>query len=151
MSDPTYRIRFRKDDFEVEVQGDKDWVETKFRELMKIGTGEEIKPPTPPTSPGDLPVSLAEFIRQKGNPTEHSQLVVLFGYWCIHKKNMKSFNRRDIADCYQDILMPESANTSTYLNNTQRDGYFLRMPEDKDNITAWTITPSGEELVETMG
>ena len=151
MSETSYRIRYRKDNFEVEVQGDKAWVETKFKELT---TTEIVSPPiaTQPSSPtikvSGLPVSLAEFVKSKGNPDQHGALVVIFGYWLIHKENLKSFNSKDVKKCYDDTRIPESSNTPQYMNNAQGSGYFKRLDEQKDGHPAWTITPSGDDYVE---
>lgn len=152
MSEPNYKIKYKKADFEVEVQGDKAWVEAKFKELTKI---ELPKEPviTEPTAQGGtiaegLPESLAEFLKQKGSPTQHNILVVIFGYWLFHKKNYQSFNIKDIGDCYSDARISESTNTSTYLNEAQGDGYFKRLDEKKDNRVAWTITLTGDKYVE---
>jgi ribosomal protein S8 len=95
-----------------------------------------------------LPESLAEFVKSKGVPTKHSVLAVVFGYWLFNKKNQKSFNVKDIKGCYDDARIPESRNTSQYLNLAQSEGYLKRLDEKKDNRISWTITQSGEKFVE---
>ncbi|MCJ7430089.1 hypothetical protein MUO83_02585 [Candidatus Bathyarchaeota archaeon] len=148
MSETNYRIKYKKGDFEVEVQGDKVWVEAKLKELAE---SEAIPKPiaiSPETKPSSLPVSLAEFVKSKGSPDQHVALVVIFGYWLIHKENLKSFNSKDIKKCYDDTRIPESTNTPQYLNKTQGSGYFKRLDEQKDGHPAWIITPSGDDYVE---
>lgn len=151
MSDITYRLKCKKGDYEVEVQGDKEWVEAKFKELT---TTEIVSPPTATqASPATmkvsgLPESLAEFLKSKGSPKQHSVLVVIFGYWLFHKENQEFFNLKDIAKCYSDARIPESSNASQYMNDAQGKGLFKRLEEKKDNQTAWTITPSGDDFVE---
>jgi hypothetical protein len=147
MSEPNYRIKYRKGDFELDLQGDKAWVEAKLKELT---TTELVKPPVIglPTKVSGLPESLAEFLKSKGSPDEHSVLVVIFGYWLIHKEGYKSFNIKDITKCYDDTRIQESSNTSQYLNEAQGNGFFKRLDEKKDNRVAWTVTPSGDEYVE---
>jgi hypothetical protein len=99
-------------------------------------------------SVSQLPESLAEFVKSKGNPSKHGILVLLFGYWLFHKEKQKSFNLKDIEECYDDARIPESKNTSQYLNENQSEGYFKRLAEKKDNRTAWTITQTGETFVD---
>jgi len=150
MSETNYRIKYKKGDFELEVQGDKAWVEAKFKELAE---SEAIQKPiviSPETKTSGLPVSLAEFVKSKGNPDQHGDLVAIFGYWLIHKENFKSFNSKDIKKCYDDTRISESTNTSQYLNYAQGSGYFKRLDEEKDGLTAWTITPTGDEYVEKL-
>jgi len=153
MNDQRYIIRVRKGDFEIEVQGDKQWVENKFKELTsQVVTALKVetmaKAEEKPKGKGKLPVSLAEFLRQKGSPQQHIILVVLFGYWLFYKKNIQTFNVRDVSICYDDARIPESTNTSQYMNQAQAKGYFKRVEERKDGLVAWTITPTGEEYVE---
>ena len=148
MSETNYKIKCKKGDFELEVQGDKAWVEAKFKELSE---SEVIQEPTKISSvaqPSGLPVSLAEFVKSKGSPRQHGALVVIFGYWLFHKENFKYFSSKDIKKCYDDTRIPESTNTSQYLNDAQGNGYFKRLDEEKDGLTAWTITPTGDEYVE---
>jgi hypothetical protein len=148
MNETNYRIRYKFKDFEVEVQGDKAWVEAKFKELTTPETSPEVvKTIKPATGIEKLPESLAEFLNQLGNPEQHSTLVVIFAYWLVHKEGYQSFNVKDIEKCYTDTRIPASTNTSQYLNEAQGDGYFKRLEEKKDNYVAWTITPSGDKFV----
>lgn len=152
LTEPTYRIKLKKGDFEVEIEGDKTWVETKFRELttaeVVVKPSEATQPPTTKAKTFSLPQSLAEFLNSKGNPKQHSILVVVFGYWLFHKENQKSFNLKDITKCYDDARIPESTNTSQCMNDAQGKGLLKRVDEKKDNQTTWTITQSGDQFVE---
>jgi len=154
MSESNYRIKYRKGDFEVDVQGDKEWVEKKFEELttkeITIVGAKAPKIEGVKIGKVALPSSLSEFVKQKGSPSKHIDLVSIFGYWLFHKKNVKMFSTKDIASCYADARIPESANISQEMNNAQGMGYFRREEEKKDNRIAWTITPTGEEYVEQM-
>lgn len=154
MSETNYRIKYRKGDFEVDVQGDKDWVEAKFKELttkeITIVGAKVPKIEGAKIEEVALPSSLAEFIRQKGSPSRHSDLVTIFGYWLFHKRGIRVFNRIDIETCYSDARIPESTNTAQIINGAQGMGYFRREEERKENLIAWTITPTGEKHVEQM-
>jgi hypothetical protein len=148
MSETTYRIKYRNGDFEVEVQGDKTWVEAKFKELTTPETSPKVETIVKRTAETEeLPESLAEFLNQLGNPSLHTTLVVVFGYWLIHKEKYQSFNVKDVEKCYSETRIATSANTSQYLNEAQGDGYFKRLDEKKDNLVAWTITPTGDKFV----
>jgi|GEM_PF-2088799 len=153
MTEPNYGIKYKKGDFEVELRGDKAWVEAKFKELT---TTEIVKPsPTilpqisaPTTNLMSFPESLAEFVKSKGGPKKHNVLVVVFAYWLYHKQKQQSFNARDIGKCYDEVRIKESSNTSQYLNGAQGSGFFKRQEERKDNQVAWTITQSGDKFVD---
>jgi hypothetical protein len=150
MSETNYRIKYKKGDFELELQGDKAWVEAKFKELT---TTEIVSPPiaTQPltsTRVSGFPESLAEFLKSQGSPNKHLVLVVIFGYWLFHKEKQKLINVKDIEKCYDDVRITESSNTSKIMNDAQKEGYFKRLEEKKDELTAWTITQSGDDFVE---
>lgn len=142
MSETNYRIKYKKGDFEVDVQGDKAWVETKFKELTAgkvINEGER---------PGMevLPGSLVEFLKAKGSPIEHNDIVLGFSYWLSKKKGFTSYNAKDIEDCYVEARISKPANINDAMNANQGKGY-LMTTEKKDRRKAWIITQSGEKLV----
>jgi hypothetical protein len=149
MSQTCYKIRFKKGDFEVEVQGDREFVLTKFEELTKgkitsveIGK-EEVKT-------GEFPASLAEFVKMRGDPKEHTDLAMIFAYWLFKRENMESFNVKDLENCYSQTRIPKPANLSDVMNRNQGKGLVVRTEGRKDNLVAWAITRSGEEYVEKM-
>ncbi|MHA1289885.1 MAG: hypothetical protein ACTSPB_21095 [Candidatus Thorarchaeota archaeon] len=153
MREITYRIKYRKEAFEIEVQGDKDWVESKFRELSKKTTIPEKsieKVETLRTEDvASHPKSLEEYLEEKGNPTKHTDRIIIFGYWLFHERDMVSFNRKDILKCYSDSRIMEPKNINDLLNYVEENQYFIKR-EDKDGLNAWTISRSGEEYVEQM-
>jgi len=150
MSELYYKIRFKKGDFEVEVQGDKEFVLTKFEELtrgkivqVEIGKEETVEA-------GKFPTSLAEFVKMKGDPKEHTDLAVIFAYWLFKRENIESLNTKDLENCYSQTRIPKPANLSDVMNRNQGKGLVVRSEGRKDNLVAWTITKSGEEYVEEM-
>ena len=157
MSDVNYRIRYKKGDFEIEVEGDKAWVEGKFEELKK-DMPTKMAPPAPlgsqATTPiavdTTLPASLVEFIKAKGNPSEHTDIEVLFAYWLLKKENMTAYNATDIQNCYDDARIPKPANINSIMNRIQKSGYVMTAKEKKDNKKAWVITATGEKYVQEM-
>ncbi|MCP8309424.1 MAG: hypothetical protein H3Z53_09965 [archaeon] len=147
MNEINYRIKYRKGDFEVEVQGDKEWVEKKFKELAE---GKVVAPEAPTPEVKVLPTSLVEFIKAKGNPSEHTDIAILFSYWLHKKEKMGSYNKDDIEKCYTEARITKPMNITDVMNRLQGKGYLMPAPEKKDNKKAWVITRSGEEYVEQM-
>lgn len=147
MNENNYRIKYRKGDFEVEVQGNKDWVEKKFAEL----TSKEIAVKgTNVLRTEGMPGSLGEFLDMKGNPKKHTDISAVFAYWLLKADKMVSFNVEDIESRYDltRITKPSSIHV-TMTTNVQRH-VFAEAKEKKDGKKAWVITRKGEGHVEQM-
>lgn len=149
-SENSYRIRLKKGNFEVEVQGDKEWVEQKFKELTskeikKGGDREEEHEETK-----GMPETLGEFLDVKGNPKKHTDATAVFAYWLLKVENVESFNVTDIENCYDQTrkTKPRSIHVAM-ITNVQRH-VFAEAKEKKDGKKAWVITRKGEEIVEAM-
>jgi len=147
MNDINYRIKVRKGDFEVEVQGDKDWVEGKFKELttqeVAISIAKEV-------AGKGMPATLGEFLDLKGNPSKHTDSVAIFAYWLFQVEKMATFNVQDILDCYNKTRKPKPSNVNQIINQNVTSHIFAEAPEKKDGLKAWVITRTGEEYVEQM-
>lgn len=141
-----YKIRIRKGNFEVEVQGDMEWVEKKFEEL----TTKELSIVETKALPQGMPETLGEFLDQKGNPQRHTDVVVVFAYWLFKVENMASFNVKDIVDCYDKTRKPKPSNVNQIINNNVANHFFAEAAEKKDGYKAWIITRTGEKYVERM-
>lgn len=146
-NETNYRLKYRKGDFEVDVQGDKTWVENKFKELTegKLVTMEE----APPKVEG-LPESLGEFIRARGNPSKHGDIAIVFSYWLHKKEKMSSYNIDDIEKCYDDTRTRKPKNIGDAMNKAQAKAYLMPASKKKERRKAWVITRAGEEYVEKM-
>jgi hypothetical protein len=148
MSAHEYRIKVRKGDFEVEVQGeDKEWVEGKFKELT---TKKETAFTGIGASAGDMPGTLGEFLDLKGNPAKHTDSMAVLAYWLFRVEKMNSFNVKDIVDCYDKIRKAKPSNPNQIINQNVARHIFAEAPAEKDDLKAWVITRAGEEYVEQM-
>lgn len=146
MAETNYRIRYRKGDFEIEFQGDKEWVEKRFKDFI----GEKIVEPIALVAKVKaLPDSLVEFLKSKGDPKEHIDRIIVFSYWLFHKENLKSYNVDDIERCYDETRIAKPTNINAFMNELQAKGY-LKLAGEKDGKKAWVITRTGEEYVEKM-
>jgi hypothetical protein len=143
----TYKIRFRKGDFEAEAQGDRDWVERKFKELVS----EDFKASLPKElSHGDMTDTLGEFLDIKGNPQKHTDVVAVYAYWLFKKEGFQSFNVKNIIDCYDKTRRAKPKNPNQIINANVSSHLFSEASEKKESLKAWVITRTGEEYVEQM-
>jgi len=147
MVDNLYRIRFRKGDFEVDVQGDKVWVEEKFKELTTMEPTNVIV--EKPKIEG-LPNTLGEFLDLKGNPQRHTDVVAIFAFWLFKVEKMQSFNVKDIVVCYDKTRKSKPSNPNMIINQNVSTFLFAEAPDKKDGYKAWIITRKGEEHINTM-
>lgn len=142
-----YKMKLRQGDFEVEVQGDKEWVETKFAELAAqktVVSGAKI------TGAKSMPGTLGEFLDLKGDPSKHTDSIAVFAYWLFKIDNIASFNVQDILNCYDRTRKPKPTNVNQIINQNVATHILAETPEKKDGLKAWTITRKGEEYVEQM-
>jgi hypothetical protein len=146
-SGSNYKIRLRKGEFEVEVQGDKQWVEQKFEEL----TGEEKQPTfAASTSKEQIPKTLAEFLEMKNNPQKHTELVAVYAYWLLKAEKLQSFNVKDIISCYDMTRRAKPKNANQIINTNIKTNLFAPASDNKDGYKAWFLTHKGEEFVKNL-
>jgi hypothetical protein len=146
----TVRIRLRKGDFEVEVEGERVWAEGKFNELTNEGATATLaqKPETIMQLKAE---TLGEFLDQKGNPTTHTEVIAVFAYWLFKVEKMESFNARDIGECYSRTRKVKPSNINQIINQNVSTHLLSETSEKKDGLKAWFITRTGEDYVERMG
>ena len=114
----TYRIRLKKANTEIEVEGDKEFVEKHIEELKEelLKITEEIS--SQEKTVGAIAereekklenLSLAEFYKMK-QPKDHNEIVVAFAYWLTVKENKEKFRPKDIDECYSKIGIKKPKN-----------------------------------------
>jgi len=145
--DMSYRIKYKKDNLEIEVQGDKNWVDKKFTELIEKQFVEEEALKRKPSS-RKLPGSIIEFLKEKG-AQNYTDRIIVFCYWLVHSKGYDSYNADDIYACYSEARISPPANINSMMNHLQGKGYLL-LTKEKEGKKAWVITQTGEEYVENM-
>jgi len=153
MLESNYSIKYRKGDLEIEVHGDKDFVESKFKELFErklepVSKKAEVKIEAA-VSEDKKDMSLAEFLNSK-QTKGHDDKILVFGYYLEKFADESSFNVKDIEKCYQEVALPPTKNIPTYTTILIKKGYIMSVPEKKDNKKAWQLTQSGEKYVEGL-
>jgi len=150
-----YSIKYRKQDFEIEVQGDKNFVESKFNELLqlKIPSSKEIKNSevqiiSNPVDPGRK-MSLPEFLNSK-RYLGHSDRILLFAYYLEEYENSPTFHLRDIERCYDISRIPSTRNIPAYIGGLIKSGYLMETTERKDNKKTWKLTQTGSARVVSL-
>lgn len=144
-----YRIKIKNGNIEIEVQGDKVWVEAKFKELSEeIQSTKPIGPTPPIPTPIKLPNSLQGLFRKAKEPRKFSDQVLLFTYWLSKTKNMDTVNTTDMNGCFDKAKLKKPANMTDIMRKID-DNYFLEAAE-KDGKKAYKLSLDGEKYVEKM-
>ena len=118
MNEQNYRIRIKRGEVEIEVEGDKEFVEKHIEEFKK--EMPKIAKELPPKEKTVIPetqkekvelegLSLAEFYKQK-KPKDHNETVVVFAYWLTVKENKEEFRPKDIEECYSETGIKKLTN-----------------------------------------
>lgn len=147
MTNMTYRIRVKKGDLEVEVEGDKQWVEGKFEELTSEKSYASV---TVESHAQAMPNTLVEFLEAKGNPQKHTELITVFAYWLLKAERMENFNVKDIISCYDKTRRAKPSNANQIINSNVRYNMFAQASDKKEGYMAWFLTHTGEQFVEKM-
>lgn len=154
MLESNYVMRYKKGDLEIEVQGDKVFVEEKFKELLMLKPVEVPKDtivslPMSAQEESGKKTSMAEFLKLK-SPKSHGDKILVFGYYLEKVDGQSSFNVNDVEKCYTQARIPKTKNFPQYIAQLIRDGYLMDAEDKKDNKKAWILTDTGLKYVEEL-
>lgn len=93
-------------------------------------------------------ISIKEFLLTK-KPSSYAKKVLAIGYYLENYGGFTCFNIRDLEAGFRSAKesLPKNMNDTVNLNISQ--GYIMEAKEEKDNITAWVLTKTGEDYVES--
>lgn len=147
-----YRIKLRRGDFEIEVQGDKEYVDSKFRELLDTQPFPKTTQPLTAKSAnlptdGTKTLSLREFVDQF-NTTAHMDFILLIGYYLEKYRGQDSFTVADIKKAYDD-MREKLTNAGPFINQNVKKGLLMEAPP-KEGIkkTMYSLTRKGIQFIE---
>lgn len=155
MAQTQYRIRVRRGDIEVEIEGDKSYVNRAFAELKRLVLGlEEPSTAGSPKSqraakaylPSAKPQSVREFL-DSYDLKKHTDIVLAFGYYLEKRRVLSSFSPGDLNGCYYEAKL-EPSNTSQMIINNTKKGLIMDAPGSKKKKRKYILTRKGERFVE---
>lgn len=156
MLETNYQIRYKRGDLEIEVHGDKDFVESKFKELLELKKHAEGKQPIPTEEtrtiqPSDTEkeLSISEFLKTK-DAKSHGDKILVFAYYLEKYEKIRSFNVDDLERCYRDVRVPKTKNLPHYIAQLTSDSYITDAEEKKNSKKAWELTDKGIECVKSL-
>ena len=134
------KIRFRQSDLEIEIEGDREFVEAYFNKLLQEFQFTPFK-----TAERGNKV-LDQLLAQK-HPSSHSEKLLLFAYYLEKYSKLESFSADDISRCYQETRIPGPRNVNDLIRKLPRE-YVMEVGA-KGKKKAWRLTRQGIEYVET--
>ena len=150
MTEQNYRIRIKQDAIEIEVEGDKEFVERHIEEFKKVlpkiakelPTKEVLEIPKGEALEG---LSLAEFYKKK-QPKDYNETVVVFAYWLAKKKGQEEFKPKDILACFDEARITKPKNIRQHIGTVASGKTAFLTSGSKKGYYKLTLT--GEEFVE---
>jgi len=155
---PNFRVRIKRGDNEIEVEGDKKYI---AQILKKYGLEETLQPsklpkPGKKSIPDSTPqkgfsgkMSTAEFVL-KYQIKKHTDLVLGFGYYIEKMKGMDKFTPGDITSCYYEAKLDPSNTSQMIIQNIKR-GFLMEAKGSEKGSKGkkyYTLTQSGITFVE---
>lgn len=92
-------------------------------------------------------LSIKEFILSK-TPQDDTQKTLLVSYYLEKFGGYTSFNVDDIAQGFIDAKEKAPGNINDRINGLIRKGWVMKKKEKKNNKVSWTLTNSGEKVVD---
>jgi hypothetical protein len=94
------------------------------------------------------PISVKEFVLSK-KPNDDTRRTLAIGYFLEKYEKAASFNIRDLEEGFRKGKEKVPLNINDKVNGNIRNGHMMVASEQKDGLTAWTLTNSGERFVES--
>jgi hypothetical protein len=155
MSALEYVIRLKNGDLELEVRGDKRYVETTFAKLKALVSlpkraADEETPEDRPSlrrdAGGGKQLSAREFV-DTHKLTKHTDIVLAFAYFLEKKRGLDSFTPADVRKCYYEAKI-ELTNISQMIINNIKKGFVMETAKKEKGAGRYTITGKGEKYVD---
>lgn len=154
------RIHVRFGENEIELEGDRDFVQEAFRDFKdgfftvpvtqqvqvdKILSLEgEVKPASDLAAP-----SLAGFLRELGVKS-HPDISIAMAVYFYQYRHVETFTKADIENGYREALLSKSRNFSQDINRNRKKGYMDITGEKRDGLATFHVTQQGIDYVNSF-
>jgi hypothetical protein len=155
MIEQNYRIKIKKGDTEIDIAGDKNFVEKhieKYKkevfEPSKKISDEEISPirEGKKKESGLDEISLSEFYKKKKpkDYKKHDENILIFSYYLSEIEKNEEFSPKNIEDCYEETSIPKPSNTARDMKSlaSGKKAYLI-----KSSRGIYKLSAIGKELV----
>lgn len=156
----TYLIKVKDKDLEIEVQGDREFVEKKFREFLETFFKKFPKE--------KYEIKGGHFEKEKGKLLEEDDIekikdyfknfkiktntekILLAARFYYENFGKKSFTLSDIKSIYKMMKWKNSKNPSTFLQKFKEKKLIYSLPKKRDGKPLYVLTEKGLEFTEEL-
>jgi hypothetical protein len=100
-----------------------------------------------PAAPPDTEVQIAEFLAALHHIDSHPSRVVAIAYYHQKRQDGRGVTTKDLVDAYQRARIKRPQNFPDVIASCMRRGYIVEGSR-RDGMKSWTVTQSGERLIE---
>jgi len=144
----TYRVRISIGGLEIEIEGDKEFIEERFSDLSWLDKVLEKIKPHESIKEGELlgeKLSFTEYVDEL-EPETHPQRFLTIAYY-LHKQEGRDMTYDDVKDYYQRVRWPTPKNLSDVMSDLIKDG-FMEEAGKLNGKKAFRILRKGIKYVE---
>jgi len=145
----TYRVRISIGGLEIEIEGDKEFIEERFSDLSWLDKFLEKVKPRESIKQGELigeKLSFTEYVDEI-EPETHPQRFLTIAYY-LHKHEGRDMTYDDVKDYYQRVRWPTPKNLSDVMSDLIKDGY-MEEAGKMNGKKAFRILRKGIKYVES--
>ena len=144
----TYRVRISVGGLEIEIEGDKEFIEERFSDLSWLDKVLEKIKPHESIKEGELiseKLSFTEYVDEL-EPETHPQRFLTIAYY-LHRHGGRDMTYDDVKDYYQRVRWPTPKNLSDVMSDLIKDG-FMEEAGKLNGKKAFRILRKGIKYVE---
>ena len=145
----TYRVRISIGGLEIEIEGDKEFIEERFSDLSWLDKFLEKVKPRESIKQGELigeKLSFTEYVDEI-EPETHPQRFLTIAYY-LHRHEGRDMTYDDVKDFYQRVRWPTPKNLSDVMSDLIKDGY-MEEAGKMNGKKAFRILRKGIKYVES--
>lgn len=148
MTEQNYKIRIKIGEVEIEVEGDKEFVEkviNDWKNLFEKTSQSPIMTSKEGVAPKKEIISkrLKQFYEEK-SPSGHHENIAVFAYYLKSVDGKEEFTKDDINSCYTKAMVRKPKKIQTAIVDAAHKYQFV---EKGSQRKFWKLTPHGENLV----
>lgn len=143
----SHRIKVKKGDNEIELEGSQEFVESKFDELKEIILGT-LQNDGSNTSSNPITILDVHDLVTNLKPETNLDTQLIFAYF-LYKENVDPFRVENIESCFHEARMRPPRNISRDLSELEKGGLLLER-QRVGRFKTYTISTEGISNVESM-